>query len=347
VVLARVSSFWSKRRAARDRPSFHRVGQCRPSACARCGDIRRAQNLIHFGADVSDRVALAKLTRRQGVCVLTGVDHVTLAVRELEPAVQAYQRLLGSEPSWRGAHPDLGTEGALFALSNAAIELVAPAAGAAESEGLRARLDAHGEGLIALAFCVADAGAWSQALRARGLRATAPQEGEATSRAGTRRHYRSVDLSPRATRGLALLGVERAELSELRAPAPPAAACVDALDHVVIRTADPEAAIALYQQGLDIRLALDRTFGSTRMLFFRTGAVTLELVHDPTAGASDAFHGLAFRVRDIDGAHARLRAAGVATGAVRDGNKAGTRVFSATSGTCNVPTLFLRDPARD
>lgn len=279
--------------------------------------------------------------------MLTGIDHVTVAVRDLGTAANEFECLLGSAPSWRGVHPGLGTEGALFALSNAAIELVAPAAGAEESEGLRARLDTHGEGLIALAFNVADAGAWSQALRARGLRATAPQDGEATSRAGARRHYRSVDLSPRATRGLTLLGVERPDLSDLRASVAPAAACVDALDHVVVRTADPDAAIALYQQALGIRLALDRTFGSTRMLFFRTGGVTLELVHDPAAGATDAFHGLAFRVRDIDAAHARLRAAGVATSALRDGNKPGTRVFSVTSGTRSVPTLFLRDPARD
>ena len=70
-------------------------------------------------------------------------------------------------------------------------------------------------------------------------------------------------------------------------------------------------------------------------------------VHDQAAGERDVLHGLAFRARDIDGARARLREAGVAVSPVRDGNKPGTRVFSVTSGTCNVPILFLRDPARD
>ena len=84
--------------------------------------------------------------------MLTGVDHVTIAVREIERGVDAYARLLGTPPSWHGGHPDLGTEGAVFSLSNAAVELVAPKPHAVESEGLRARLASHGEGLAALVF---------------------------------------------------------------------------------------------------------------------------------------------------------------------------------------------------
>jgi glyoxalase-like protein len=105
--------------------------------------------------------------------MLTGLDHVTIAVQEIEGAVDAYERLLGMPPSWCGAHPALGTEGALVALSNAAVELVAPKPNAEESEGLRARLAARGEGLTALAFCIDAASDWSKALRERGLRATA------------------------------------------------------------------------------------------------------------------------------------------------------------------------------
>jgi catechol 2,3-dioxygenase-like lactoylglutathione lyase family enzyme len=278
--------------------------------------------------------------------MLAGLDHVTIAVREIERAVDAYQRLLGVPPSWCGTHPALGTEGALFGLSNAAVELVAPKPDAEESEGLRARL-AHGEGLTALAFSIDAAGDWSKALRERGLRATAPEEGEAVGRGGELRRYRTVELSQRTTRGMAVLGVERPELGALRATAPVPASSVDALDHVVVRTADPDAAVALYGNGLGLRLALDRVFDGIRMLFFRTGGVTLECVQDPGVGDHDVLHGLAFRVRDLDGAQARLRAEGLETSEPRAGRKPGTRVFSVKSGTCGVPTLFLRDPARD
>jgi catechol 2,3-dioxygenase-like lactoylglutathione lyase family enzyme len=279
--------------------------------------------------------------------MITGIDHVTIVVREIGSAVRAYEQLLGCAPSWRGGHPALGSEGALFALSNAAIELVAPTPSAEESEGLRAQLEQHGEGLITLAFCVQDADAFTEDLRARSLRATLPESGEAHSADGRVRSYRSVQLSPRATRGLSVLGVERPDLSDLRALAPPPASAVGALDHVAVRTQDPDAALRLYGEGLGIRLALDRSFGATRMLFFRVGGVTLELVQDPSVGEQDAFYGLALRVRDLEAAHARLTGAGLTLGQLRDGRKPGTRVFSVKSGTCGVPVLVIQDPSRE
>lgn len=280
--------------------------------------------------------------------MITGFDHVTVAVRDLASAISDYERLLGTPPSWRGAHPALGSEGALFALSNGAIELVAPVPNAEESEGLRALLASQGEGLITLAFCVDDAATFSAALRERGVRVTAPEEGEAHGADGAIRRYRSLQLSPRAARGLSVLCVERPDLTDLRARDVPPADAVDALDHVALRTSDPDAGIQLYGQGLGIRLALDRVlFGTTRMLFFRVGGVTLELVQDPNVGERDAYYGVALRVRDLEAAHARLRGAGLTLDAIRAGHKPGTQVFSVKSGTCGVPVLVLRDPSRD
>lgn len=283
--------------------------------------------------------------------MLTRFDHLTLAVHSLDLAADRYERLLGAAPFWRGTHPELGTHGALFALRNAWIELVAPLPGAAEAEGLRGWLAEHGEGLQAIAFGCDDAAACSAELRARGLRATPPQPGVAVGLDGSERRYRTVELSPRQTRGLSVLLVEREAATASIPPAgtavPPDA--IDALDHVVLRTADPDAAVALYGQGLGIRLALDRMLGPTRMLFFRVGGVTLEVVHDPARGDRDAFYGAAFRTRDLDLAWARLQREGFATSDPRDGRKPGTRVLTVRDALPEtpVPTLLLRDPSRD
>lgn len=83
------------------------------------------------------------------------------------------------------------------------------------------------------------------------------------------------------------------------------------------------------------------------MLFLRVGGVTIEVVHDATLGDLDRFTGIAYRTRDLNAAHARLRDAGFSVGEPRAGNKPGTHVFSVRDGTCGVPTLILRDPARD
>jgi catechol 2,3-dioxygenase-like lactoylglutathione lyase family enzyme len=220
--------------------------------------------------------------------MLSGFDHMTLAVPALAPATDRYSALFGRAPFFTGGHPELGTETALFALENTALELVAPAAHDPEGlgEGLRSWV-ADGGGLQALAFGTEDAEALSAALRERGVRATRPQAGSARSSDGAvTRSYRTVELSPKAARGLLVLAVER--------PAPLLdggalggdANTPHALDHVVVRSADLDAACALYGEQLGVRLALDRKLGDTRMLFFRIGGVTLEVLHSaPSATA--------------------------------------------------------------
>lgn len=277
--------------------------------------------------------------------MLSAFDHLTIAVADVETAIASYERLLGTKALWRGAHPGLGTAAALFGLSNGLIELVGPIADAAEAEGLRAHVAAHGEGLFGFTLGVDDAAASTPALRARGVRAAPPEEGEARAADGSMRRFRVVELSRASTRQVPVTLVERVDPLPVCEPA--GASALGTLDHLVIRTADPEAALKLYRDGLGLRLALDQTFGTTRMLFFRIGGVTLEVVHDPARTAADALWGVAYRVGDLEAAHARLVAAGIAVSAPRSGRKPGTQVFGVRDGTCGVPTLVIRDPSRD
>lgn len=282
--------------------------------------------------------------------MLTRLDHVTIAVRDVEASTRSYQRLLGAVPAWRGSHPEARTEASLFVLENSVIELSGPArdAGAAEeTEGLRAWLDTRGEGLTTLSFGTDDAALATKSLRERGVRATPPADGTALGSDGRERHYRLVELSPRATRALPVSIVERPSPLVVQPPAEPARAALHALDHVVVRSADLTAALALYGTALGIRLALDTRFAGTRMLFFRLGGVTLEIVADGSLGAADVLSGVAYRTHDLAAAHARLSAEGFALSEPRSGNKPGTSVFTVRDQTHGVPTLVLHDPTRD
>ncbi|MDD9936595.1 MAG: VOC family protein [Myxococcales bacterium] len=284
-----------------------------------------------------------------GQAIINRFDHATVVVRDIEDATVRYAKLLGKPATWRGHHPELATRASLFGLKNGLIELVGPAEGDERAEGLRGLVEQRGEGLHAIAFGTDNAAACATELRSRGLKAAPPEAGEAEpDGGGDARSYRVVELSPRSTRGLSVLAVERDDVSDLQATHAPLSGAVEALDHVVIRTADPEAAVALYGAGLGIRLALDRDFRGTRMLFFRVGGVTIEVVEGGAAVAdADGFGGLALRVGDIEAAHARLGDEGFALNGIRDGNKPGTQVFTVKDGTCGVPTLIIRDPARD
>lgn len=283
--------------------------------------------------------------------MLQTLDHVIVGVRDLDAATATYTALLGREPSWRGAHPGMGTVNALFRVANTYLELLAPVEDGATAAMLHARLEADGEGVIGMAFGTDDADEAVRAFRARGLSPTDPIPGTGRDqRTGAERAWRNVILPATDSRGPLVFAIEhlsKPDALPLVAPSGASDAAVSALDHIVVRTADVEATRAFYGDKLGLRLALDRTFQNrgVRLLFFRVGGVTVEIASslgaapDPTV--PDRLWGLAWQVPDADAARARLAEAGIAVSAVRDGHKAGTRVFSVDGQTHGVPTLVI------
>jgi catechol 2,3-dioxygenase-like lactoylglutathione lyase family enzyme len=284
----------------------------------------------------------------------THLDHAILAVRDLAAAERTYARLLGRSASWRGEHPALGTENALFRTGEAYLELLAPAAGG--GGWLRRRLDERGEGLLGFALATADADACAKALAARGLHPAPPAHGIGRdSESGAFREWRSVMLPPEETRRVLIFGIEHRSAPELLPEVPPAgppAAAVHGIDHVVVQTADAEATRALYAERLGLRLALDRSFPTwgARLIFFRVGRITVEVAAKLDAAldpaAPDRAWGISWRVGDADAARARLLEAGFDVSEVRSGRRPGTRVVSVRGEPCGVATLLLEPPPR-
>lgn len=298
--------------------------------------------------------------------MLTSLDHAIVAVRDLEAAARDTRALLGRAPTWRGVHPGAGTANTLFRLTNTTLELLAPEGPGPVGDLLRARLAASdgGEGLLGLAFATDDADACAALLRERGLDPEPPRAGLGRDEdSGAMRRWRNVHLPLARTRGLVLFAIERRSPPEVLTPAPTQGderAAVAALDHVVVLSSDLDEARRLYGDGLGLRLALDRGFEARglRMLFFRVGGVTVEVVGRLGAAAPDApgtdppadrtrdrFGGLAWRVPDADAARERLVREGFDISAVRAGHKPGTRVLGVRDRTCGVPTLLVEPAA--
>jgi catechol 2,3-dioxygenase-like lactoylglutathione lyase family enzyme len=124
------------------------------------------------------------------------------------------------------------------------------------------------------------------------------------------------------------------------------ASAIAELDHVVIRTPNPERAVAFYagRLGLDLRLDRSNPEWGSRLLFFRCGDLVVEVAHDLKKGVSDGpdhLWGLSWRASDIAKANARLKSAGVDVSPVRTGRRPGTEVFSVNSHTEDVPTIVI------
>jgi len=283
------------------------------------------------------------------------LDHVILAVGDLAEATRRYAALFGRRPSWRGEHPGQGSANTLFRLENTYLELLAPEGPGAVGDLLRQRLDSEGEGPLGLAFATDDAEAAHAALAKRGLEPAPAEPGMGRDAdSGLFRRWRNVMLPVAKTRGVLLFGIEHVTPAELLPPAEvvgPEAAAVSGLDHAVVQTRDADATIALYAEGLGLRLALDKSFPDwgMRLVFLRVGGVTVEIAQ-PLDGATeevradaerDHFWGLSWRVPDADAARARLLETGVDVSEVRKGRKPGTRVLSVRGGSCGVPTLLI------
>jgi catechol 2,3-dioxygenase-like lactoylglutathione lyase family enzyme len=282
--------------------------------------------------------------------MLVTLDHVVIAVRDLNAATVVQTRLLGRRPSWRGVHPAYGTANTLFRLENLYVELLAPRGGGSFGGLLAEWLERQGEGLFALAFGTPDAAATANELRLRGLSAPEPAEGSGTeSTTGIERRWRNVFLPQAETRGVTLFAIEHRSAPDLlphAAPVEEAASAISGCDHVVVRTSDAERSADLYGRQLGLRLALDQSFPEwgMRLVFFRIGGVTVELAA-PLAGAdreaADRLWGISYRTADVEAARRRIVREGFDVSEVRSGRKPGTRVCTVGGEPSGVATLLI------
>lgn len=117
------------------------------------------------------------------------------------------------------------------------------------------------------------------------------------------------------------------------------------VDHLVLRTADAQECIDLFGGQLGLRLALDKTVPEWggRMLFFRTGKITLEVIEpEREKPPADHFWGIAFQCPDLGHTARELAARGVSLSTVRKGRKPGTLVATVKSHCLGIPTLLLQ-----
>jgi len=120
------------------------------------------------------------------------------------------------------------------------------------------------------------------------------------------------------------------------------------VDHLVLRTASAEDCIDLFTERLGIRLALDKTVPEWggRMLFFRTGKLTLEVIESTQENPEkDYFWGIAYQCADLAKLALALSARGVSLSDIRDGRKPGSRVATVKSHCLGIPTLLLQPPS--
>jgi catechol 2,3-dioxygenase-like lactoylglutathione lyase family enzyme len=281
--------------------------------------------------------------------MITALDHVVVLTGDIEAATAAYQALFARSPSWKNFAD--GVARVLFTLDNTTLELVAPSGEGESANRIRPVLITQGEGLASLCFRTNDIERMHRRLERLTLRPEPVSEVESEDAiTGATLSWKRTRAATEATGGVRMFFLEREKERPLSVRTTTGA--ITAMDHVVVATADPERAAALYGARLGLDMVLDRSHPDWgRLMFFRCGDLIVEVGHKAgkekaAETAPDRLRGLCWRVIDIDATHARLVADGVEVSEVRTGRKPGTRVMTVRSGTCGVPTLIVQPSAK-
>ena len=149
--------------------------------------------------------------------LFTCIDHVGIAVRDLDEAIAFYRDAFGMEVQHQETNEEQGVREAMIAVgdSGSCLQLLAPLD---ESSTIAKFLDRSGPGLQQLAYRVTDVDRVCAVLRERGLRLLydAPRRGTADSRINF--------IHPKDAGGVLVELVEPFETRAARAPQEPPAA---------------------------------------------------------------------------------------------------------------------------
>ena len=276
--------------------------------------------------------------------MISSIDHLIIAVKDINDAEENYRKIFGMEPVWKGEHKALGTANVIFNFKNTYFELLS-----ANGDGLGAALvngaiEEQGDGLIGVVFGTNNIEKSFSTLKKSGYLVAEPTDGEGIDNKTQKiRKWKNLFLPPELTRGIFSFIIEHSE-EELPSLNKYPKATINKLDHLVINTNDANGFINIYKDIFNIRLALDKVVEhwKSRMLFFRVNKTTIEVIERKNEDDSqDSLWGLAWEVESIEEAYKRLISEGVDVTPIKEGLKENTLVATIKSHTHNVPTLLI------
>ena len=276
--------------------------------------------------------------------MIKSIDHILVAVEDLDKAVKDYSLVFGFGPTWQGSHPSLGTKNALFPLENMYLELIAKKDEGPLGEFIGEHLKKSGESVFGLALETNDIEQEKEKLSLSLKVNLEILDGTGLDNISKKkRQWKNILIPMNISRGVFTLLIEHTDgtLPEYNNTDE---SNITRMDHVVLNSNDPDGLIDLYNKKYGIRLALDQfveKWGG-RMLFFRTNHTTIEAIGIKKDGLpEDSLWGLAWTTKNIKKTHKRLLDAGVSITDVKDGRKPNTLVATIKSHCSNVPTLLI------
>ena len=174
--------------------------------------------------------------------MISTLDHLIIAVKDLDEAEKDYTKIFGIPPVWRGDHKELGTINSIFIFENTYFELLASKGAGLGADLVNSALKQDGEGLTGIVLGTDNIKDAHASISSAGYRIGEISDGEGSNSDNVNiRRWQNLFLPPELTRGLFSFVIEHTD-GELPSSNYQTSS-ISKLDHVVINTNDADGLI--------------------------------------------------------------------------------------------------------
>tara|TARA_Y100001970_G_scaffold281782_1_gene393268 strand:+ start:58 stop:900 length:843 start_codon:yes stop_codon:yes gene_type:complete len=272
--------------------------------------------------------------------MLTRVQNIFLVTKNLEETSRKFSIFFGRKYNFIGQSKNLGIDIISFGLHKTNICLISPKHSGIWFEPLNNFLKNKGEGIFGISFSSDNIDSDYNNFAKNKLKLSDKIEGNFEGDNESQLKFSFFNILDNNIENLNILISNEIDFQNNKVYSKNN---VSKVNQIVIQTENPEAIKDIFEEKLRIRLALDKTFKewAGRMLFFRLGGVTLEVIEGKDIKQNSQYFGIGWHAENYNNCYNSLLKDGFNLSEIRKGRKKGTLVSTLKKPILNIPTILI------
>ena len=272
--------------------------------------------------------------------MLIRVQNIFLATKNIEETSQKFSIFFRRKPNFIGQSGKLGIDIISFGLNKTNICLISPKNSGIWSEKLNNFLKNKGEGIFGINFFSNDFNNDYNNFVKNHLKVSGKIESSFEGNNDIEIKFSFFNILDKTIESLNIFVSSKIDFQDNKSSLKNN---VSKVNQLVIQTEDPDTIKEIFEGKLSIRLALDKTFKkwAGRMLFFRLGGVTLEVIEGKDIKQNSEYFGIGWHADNYNKCYDDLINDGFRLSEIRAGRKEGTLVSTLKEPILNIPTILI------
>ena len=272
--------------------------------------------------------------------MLTRVQNIFLVTKNLEETSRKFSIFFGRKSNFTGQSKNLGIDIISFGLNKTNICLISPKSSGIWSKTINNFLKNKGEGIFGINFSSDNLESDYDNFVKNKLKLSDKISGYFEGNNKSQIKFSFFNILDNNIKNLNILISNEIDFQNNKVYSKNN---VSKVNQLVIQTDDPESIKGIFDGKLRIRLALDKTFKewAGRMLFFRLGGVTLEVVEGKDIKQNSQYYGIGWHADNYNNCYNALLKDGFSFSEIRKGRKKGTLVSTLKKPILNIPTILI------